>query len=205
MLCCRSSMFCEARGADDVASALDLPVRKVDAEKRRIRQGICHRDEVPAAAAAEFQHAASLDRRGFQSEHRRDGREEVRMRLRIGAVGIGECFVKRVPVGCVGGVVRHVRLGCDTNHIARAAIVGTRATINKWAVVLPRRDRSSTTVRVSSVEIRTVAKAHGPAWQNSRAGPSRLRPLTSNLPIPHSAFSIQHFPHSTPFRAIVSI
>ena len=83
---------------------LDLARRQIDADEARIRQLHRHRDQVVAAGAAQFQHAAGVDVGRLQAEEPGERREAIRMRLRKRLVDVGHFVV-------AGGSGR----GSDTN------------------------------------------------------------------------------------------
>ena len=74
---------------------LDRPRRELDAEKARIGKPIGHRDEVPARAATELQHAAALDRCGIQARHPCVGRDAIGVRVLPRAAGIVDAVLER--------------------------------------------------------------------------------------------------------------
>jgi hypothetical protein len=94
--------------AEGVAAVFDLHGREIDAEERGARELHCHRHEIPAAGAAELQHAAGGDRRCVQSAaDLRDSGEAAGMREGKSAAGVGNFVVaalNRINAGNVRGV-----------------------------------------------------------------------------------------------------
>jgi hypothetical protein len=73
-----------------------------DAHEFALGEPVCHRDQVAGGAAADIQHAAARGRRRFQTEDGCEGRQMVRVRLRLRVSGIADGVVR----------VRHV-LQCN--------------------------------------------------------------------------------------------
>jgi len=83
----------ETQGPNLTLALADLACREIDAYEAGLRQFQRHRDEVVAAGAAQFQHATGTDVGRLQAEQPGQCGETIRMRLRKGAVDVGQFVV----------------------------------------------------------------------------------------------------------------